>query len=62
MNFLLFDWLEVLHLAFNLVVADHDFDPICLLQKEWEIIKLDIIDALDECNLGLGSNACKVFE
>jgi len=24
--------------------ADDDFDPICLKGKQWEIIKLDIID------------------
>lgn len=26
-------------------VADKDFDPICLLEKNWEDIKLDIIEA-----------------
>jgi hypothetical protein len=24
--------------------ADDDFDPVCLKGKQWEIIKLDIID------------------
>lgn len=28
--------------------ADNDFDPECLRQKEWEIVKLDIIDALED--------------
>ena len=28
-------------------VADKDFDPICLLGKNWEDIKLDIIEAAD---------------
>jgi len=27
--------------------ADDDFDPICLKGKYWELIKLDIIDALN---------------
>lgn len=24
--------------------ADGDFDPVCLRQKDWELIKIDIID------------------
>lgn len=24
--------------------ADEDFDPVCLKEKHWEIIKLDLID------------------
>jgi len=28
----------------NFKIADDDFDPICLMGKYWEIIKLDIID------------------
>ena len=26
--------------------ADDDFDPVCLRGKYWELIKLDILDAL----------------
>jgi predicted nucleotidyltransferase component of viral defense system len=28
----------------NFIIADEDFDPICLKGKHWEIIKLDMID------------------
>lgn len=28
--------------------ADNDFEPICLKGKYWELIKLDIINALNE--------------
>jgi hypothetical protein len=28
--------------------ADDDFDPECLLGKEWEIVKLDIVEALEQ--------------
>ncbi len=28
----------------NFILADEDFDPICLKGKHWEIIKLDMID------------------
>jgi hypothetical protein len=28
----------------NFILADEDFDPICLKGKHWEIIKLDLID------------------
>jgi hypothetical protein len=27
--------------------ADHDFDPICLKSKHWELIKLDVIEACE---------------
>lgn len=30
----------------NFAMADDDFDPICLQGKYWELIKLDIIQAL----------------
>lgn len=30
----------------NFATADEDFDPVCLLGKHWEIIKLDIIDIM----------------
>lgn len=30
----------------NFATADEDFDPVCLLGKHWEIIKLDIIDTM----------------
>ena len=28
----------------NFLNADEDFDPVCLKEKHWEIIKLDMID------------------
>lgn len=28
----------------NFQIADEDFDPICLREKHWEVIKLDMID------------------
>jgi hypothetical protein len=28
----------------DFLIADQDFDPICLRGKHWEIIKLDLID------------------
>lgn len=31
--------------------ADDDFDPICLKNKHWEIIKLDMIDFVKELNI-----------
>lgn len=34
----------------NFEYADMDFDPICLRKKYWEIIKLDLIEALHEYN------------
>jgi hypothetical protein len=30
----------------NFATADEDFDPVCLLGKHWEIIKLDIVDTM----------------
>ncbi len=30
----------------NFSFADQDFEPICLVGKQWEIIKLDIVEAL----------------
>lgn len=32
----------------NFEIADKDFEPICLLNKVWEIIKLDIIDIVEK--------------
>jgi len=28
-------------------LADNDFDPICLLNKEWELIKYDFVEKLN---------------
>jgi hypothetical protein len=28
--------------------ADDDFDPVCLKEKHWEIIKLDLIDFVSQ--------------
>jgi len=30
----------------NFSIADEDFDPECLKQKHWEIVKLDIVEAI----------------
>lgn len=30
----------------NFTIADDDFDPICLKGKYWELIKFDIVPAL----------------
>ncbi len=35
----------------NFENADSDFEPICLKEKMWEIIKLDIVEAIDSLNL-----------
>ena len=35
----------------NFENADNDFEPICLKEKIWEIIKLDIVEAIDSLNL-----------
>ncbi|WP_159516941.1 hypothetical protein [Sunxiuqinia indica] len=32
----------------NFEQADVDFDPICLKGKYWEVIKLDILEALEK--------------
>ena len=32
----------------NFENADADFDPICLRKKNWEIIKLDLIEAVQQ--------------
>ena len=34
----------------NFEKADDDFDPICLKNKFWELVKLDIVDALENEN------------
>lgn len=31
----------------NFTLADEDFDPVCLLGKQWEIVKLDIAELLE---------------
>jgi hypothetical protein len=41
---------EILTNFSNFEIADTDFDPICLKGKFWEIIKLDIIEALEIFN------------
>jgi predicted nucleotidyltransferase component of viral defense system len=35
----------------NFEKANNDFEPICLKEKIWEIIKLDIVEAIDSLNL-----------
>ncbi|MCD6010170.1 MAG: nucleotidyl transferase AbiEii/AbiGii toxin family protein [Flavipsychrobacter sp.] len=32
------------HNVIDFISADKDFDPVCLLGKQWEVIKLDIIE------------------
>lgn len=32
----------------NFTLAEGDFDPVCLQGKSWDIIKLDLIDAIDD--------------
>lgn len=39
---------EVLTAFVDFSTADEDFDPICLKNKTWELIKLDIVEAIDE--------------
>lgn len=39
---------EVISQLTNFSFADNDFDPICLLRKEWEVIKLDLVELLEE--------------
>jgi hypothetical protein len=39
---------EILNNFTNFENADNDFDPVCLKGKYWELIKLDIIEALEE--------------
>ena len=41
---------ELLNQWTNFNMADKDFEPICLLGKNWDDIKLDIIDAAEEIN------------
>lgn len=38
---------EILENFRNFTEADDDFEPLCLRGKYWELIKLDIINALD---------------
>lgn len=33
--------------------ADDDFDPVCLLQKHWELIKYEIADAVEQSGLSV---------
>jgi hypothetical protein len=35
---------QILRQFINFTSADHDFDPICLHGKHWELIKLDMLD------------------
>lgn len=39
---------EILVNFSNFEQADTDFDPICLKGKYWEVIKLDILEALEK--------------
>ena len=39
---------EVLTMFTNFSIADCDFDPICLFQKQWELIKLDIVEQIEQ--------------
>ncbi len=32
----------------DFTAADNDFDPVCLKSKYWEVIKLDIIDFVND--------------
>ena len=41
---------ELLNQWTNFNIADKDFDPICLLGKNWDDIKLDIIDVAEDIN------------
>ena len=34
----------------NFEYAENDFNPICLLNKNWEDIKLDLIDTISTLN------------
>lgn len=38
---------EIISKFTNFSLADGDFDPVCLMHKEWGIIKLDIVDAIE---------------
>ncbi len=35
---------EIVNQFTNFSSADHDFDPVCLKGKYWEVIKLDLVD------------------
>lgn len=39
---------EIISKISNFEIADVDFDPICLRKKYWEIIKLDLMEALNK--------------
>ena len=39
---------EILNKFGKFEKADDDFDPVCLRGKYWELIKLDIAEALDD--------------
>lgn len=39
---------EIISMFTNFKIADNDFNPICLLHKHWEIIRLDITEAISE--------------
>lgn len=38
------DYTKIKHQLKNFAIADTDFEPICLLDKNWEIIKLDFTE------------------
>ncbi|MFV0269373.1 MAG: nucleotidyl transferase AbiEii/AbiGii toxin family protein [Draconibacterium sp.] len=39
---------EILKNFINFEMADNDFEPICLKGKYWELIKLDIVEAIEK--------------
>ena len=39
---------EVITAFVDFSTADEDFNPICLKNKAWELVKLDIVEAIDE--------------
>lgn len=41
---------EILRNFVNFETADNDFEPICLKGKYWELIKLDIVEAIEKLN------------
>lgn len=39
---------EILRNFINFKIADNDFEPICLKNKYWELIKLDFVEAVEK--------------
>ena len=35
---------ELMDMCTNFNIADYEMDPICLLNKDWDYIKLDLMD------------------